>query len=198
MLKERKWLWYTLSLQTGLCRWVVYQIIFLPTPYVISVDHAFNTFLQKCDFVEALPRGLMQFMGMTASIIQDVYSIDLNDIKCVMREMDSEVIPSDKEAGPSFHSQECGLNEDELKDLVKGVHAKQKEKKVAKEHALCKVKVDQILVKVCNGDIADESISVDLRLALVDTLKQDEHEVCTSCIYLEGNTELLCLPCQHH
>ncbi len=31
MLKERKQLWYTLSLQNGLCRWVVYQIIFLPT-----------------------------------------------------------------------------------------------------------------------------------------------------------------------
>src|SRR5260221_10015523 len=31
MLNERKRLWYALSLQTGLCRWVVYQIIFLPT-----------------------------------------------------------------------------------------------------------------------------------------------------------------------
>ena len=36
MLKERKQLWYTLSLQTGLCRWVVYQIIFLPTMYCIG------------------------------------------------------------------------------------------------------------------------------------------------------------------
>jgi len=31
MLNERKRLWYALSLQTGLCRQVVYQIIFLPT-----------------------------------------------------------------------------------------------------------------------------------------------------------------------
>src|SRR5258708_36080214 len=32
MLNKRKRLWYALSLQTGLCRGVVYQIIFPPTP----------------------------------------------------------------------------------------------------------------------------------------------------------------------
>ncbi|SRR5258708_28580566 len=36
MLNERKRLWYALSLQTGLCRQVVYQIIFPPTPVVPS------------------------------------------------------------------------------------------------------------------------------------------------------------------
>src|SRR5258708_30972240 len=36
MLNERKRLWYALSLQTGLCRWVVYQIIFPPTPAMTS------------------------------------------------------------------------------------------------------------------------------------------------------------------
>src|SRR6266436_7911184 len=113
----------------------------------------------------------MQFTGMMASIIQDIYHINLDDIKCTTREMDSKVIPSDEEAGLSFHSQECGLNEDELKDLVKGVHQKQKEKKVKKEHASCEAKVDQILTKVCDGDISDELISADLRLALVDVLK---------------------------
>src|SRR5258708_38517307 len=41
MLNERKRLWYALSLQTGLCRWVVYQIIFLPT---LDTSHLF--FLQ--------------------------------------------------------------------------------------------------------------------------------------------------------
>src|SRR5258708_4919704 len=39
MLNERKWLWYALSLQTGLCRWVVYQIIFLPTPVWGKLPH---------------------------------------------------------------------------------------------------------------------------------------------------------------
>src|SRR5258705_11723692 len=32
MLNERKRLWYALRLQSGLCRWVVYQIISPPTP----------------------------------------------------------------------------------------------------------------------------------------------------------------------
>ncbi len=167
-------------------------------PYVVSIDHAFDAFLQKCNFIKVLPGGLMQFTGLTASIIKDVYHIDPNDIKCAAREMDSEVIPSDEEAGLSFHSQECGLNEDELKDLVKGVCQKQKEKKVKKEHALCKAKVNQILMKVHDGDIADELISANLRLALVDALKQDEHEVRASCIYLKGDAELLCLPRRHH
>ncbi|SRR5258705_13821609 len=85
--------------------------------YVVSVDQAFDAFLQKCNFIEALPGGLVQFTGMTAAIIQDIYHIDLNDIKHIMREMDSEVIPSDEEAGPSFCSQECGLKKDELRDL---------------------------------------------------------------------------------
>src|SRR5258706_15009288 len=31
MLNERKRLWYALTLQAGLCRWFVYQIIFPPT-----------------------------------------------------------------------------------------------------------------------------------------------------------------------
>ncbi len=162
-------------------------------PYVISVDHAFDAFLQKCDFVEALPGGLAQFTGLTASIIQDVYHVDLEDIKRVTREMDGEAIPSDEEAGSLFRSQECGLNEDELRDLVQGVRAKQKEKKISKEHASCEAKVDRILAKVRNGDIADETISVDLRLALVDALKQDDREVRASCIYLKGSSEPLCL-----
>ena len=46
-----------------------------------------------------------------------------------------------------------------------------------------------------DGDIADEMISVDLRLALVDVLKQDEREVQALHIYLKGNSEPLRLPC---
>ena len=167
-------------------------------PYIISIDHAFDAFLQKCDFIEVLPGGLVQFTGMTASIIQDMYCFNLDDIKCTMREMDGKVIPSEEEAGLSFHSQECGLNEDELKDLVKGVRTKQQEKKVVKEHALCEVKVNQILAKVHKGDITDETISADLRLALVDMLKQDECEVQAARIHLKGDAEPLHLPHQHH
>ncbi len=37
-------------------------------------------------------------------------------------------------------------------------------------------KVNRILMKVCDSDIADKTISEDLRLALIDGLKQDERE----------------------
>ncbi len=37
-------------------------------------------------------------------------------------------------------------------------------------------KVNQILMKVRDGDIVDETISEDLRLALINGLKQDERE----------------------
>src|SRR5258708_12411410 len=102
-----------------------------------------------------------------------------------MREMDGEAIPSDEEAGSLFHSQECGLNKDELRDLVQGVHMKQKEKKLSKEHASCKAKVDQILVKVHDGDIADKTFSVNFTLALLAALQQDEHESRHSHISLK-------------
>ncbi len=146
--------------------------------FIVNVNHAFDAFLQKCDFMEALPGGIAQFTGMTASIIQDVYRIDLDDdIKCVMCEMDSKHIPSDEEVGPSHVKQECGFNEEELKELVKGVHTKQKQKKANKENVDCEAQVDQLLMKVCDGDIADKMISGDFWLALVDALKQDEKEL---------------------
>ena len=43
MLKKRKWLWYTLSLQIGLYRWVAYQIIFLPTALTACTPHSFSS-----------------------------------------------------------------------------------------------------------------------------------------------------------
>jgi len=46
--------------------------------YIINIAHSFKNFLQTCDFVEPLPDGMAQFMGMMASIIQDVYHIDLD------------------------------------------------------------------------------------------------------------------------
>src|SRR5258708_30684348 len=45
MLNERKRLWYALSLQTGLCRWVVYQIIFPPTP---ALGQWVKKYIQSC------------------------------------------------------------------------------------------------------------------------------------------------------
>src|SRR5258708_35636836 len=64
--------------------------------YVIRIDHAFDAFLQKCDFVEVLPGALVQFTGMVASVIQDIYHINLKDIQCIMKAIDSNAIAYDE------------------------------------------------------------------------------------------------------
>ncbi len=46
--------------------------------YIINITHSFKNFLQTCDFIEPLLDGMAQFMGMMASIIRDVYHIDLD------------------------------------------------------------------------------------------------------------------------
>ncbi len=38
-------------------------------PFILNIAHSFEHFLQTCDFLEPLPGGLTQFMGMMASII---------------------------------------------------------------------------------------------------------------------------------
>src|SRR5258707_13996682 len=47
-------------------------------PYIINIAHSFKNPLQTCDFVEPLPDGMAQFMGMMASIIRDMYHINLD------------------------------------------------------------------------------------------------------------------------
>jgi len=46
--------------------------------YIINIAHLFENFLQTCDFVEPLPDGMAQFTSMMASIIRDVYHINLD------------------------------------------------------------------------------------------------------------------------
>ena len=100
--------------------------------------------------------------------------------------------------GEQVHSfQWRGLNEEEFKELVKGVHTKQKQKKANKENVDCEAQVDQLLMKVCDGDIADKMISGDFWLALVDALKQDEKELWAKHIWLKGNDVPLWLLCQN-
>src|SRR5258708_13065148 len=47
-------------------------------PYIINITHSFENFLQTCDFIEPLPDGMAQFMGMMESIILNVYHINLH------------------------------------------------------------------------------------------------------------------------
>jgi len=143
--------------------------------YVVNIDHAFENFLQKCDYVEPLPEGIVQFTGMMVSIICDMYQVDLDAIMCSVQEMWGEPdlvevvkLPVDK--------LEPMLNNEEVKELACEIVEKKQAKEVVSEQSQSESKIDQILVKVRTGDIADKMISKDLRLTLIDGLKQDEHE----------------------
>ncbi len=65
-------------------------------PYIINITHSFKHFLQTCDFIEPLPNGMAQFTGMMASIIQDVYHLDLDLVG--LKQVSKEI----KEEGSSF------------------------------------------------------------------------------------------------
>ncbi len=60
-------------------------------PFILNVAHSFEHFLQMCDYVEPLPGGYAQFMGGLATIIRDVYDIDIDELKKASREMRSEL-----------------------------------------------------------------------------------------------------------
>ncbi len=137
-------------------------------PYVINMGHAFEN-------MEPLPEGIVQFTGMMALIIHDVYDIDIDEITCSAQEMWGEPNPVEV-TKPPIDKPKTMLNNDELKELAWGILKKKQAKEVAAEHAQSESKVNQILAKVCASDITDEMISKDLRLTLIDGLKQDEHE----------------------
>ncbi len=86
-------------------------------PYVVNIDHAFENFLQKCDYVEPLPEGITQFTGMMASIIRDIYQVDLDAITCSAQEMRGEPDPV-KVAKPPVDKPEPMLNNEEVKELA--------------------------------------------------------------------------------
>ncbi len=86
-------------------------------PYVINVGHAFENFLQKCNFVEPLPDGIMQFTGMMASIICNVYDIDIDEITHLAQEMWGEPDPVEV-VKPPIDKPKPMLNNDELKELA--------------------------------------------------------------------------------
>ena len=67
MLNERKRLWYALSIQTGLCRQVVYQIIFLPTMGWANFKDVTLCLLQRlvCGFHHQAIHNLTSFLDHT-------------------------------------------------------------------------------------------------------------------------------------
>src|SRR5260221_13958211 len=89
-------------------------------PFVINVEHAFENFLQKCDYVEPLPEGITRFTGMMAPIICDVYGVDIDEITQLAQEMLGEANPVEV-AKPSTSQSKPMLDNEELKELAQGI-----------------------------------------------------------------------------
>src|SRR5258708_32821700 len=102
-------------------------------PFIINVGHAFKNFLQKCDYIEPLPKGITQFTGMMASIICDVYDIDVEALMHSAQEMQVEHDPDKPKPV---------LDNMALKDLAQGILDKKRAKEVATEDARYASKVD--------------------------------------------------------
>ena len=79
-------------------------------------------------------------------------------------------------AKPSTSQLKPVLDNEELKELARGILEKKQAKEAVSENARYKSKVDRILGKVHAGDIADGMVSEEFRLALIDGLKQDKRE----------------------
>src|SRR5258708_14973322 len=86
-------------------------------PFIINMGHAFKNFLQKCDYVEPLPKGITQFTGMMVSIIHDVYNIDVKALMHSVQEMRSKPDPV-KVAKPPVDKPKPVLDNEELKELA--------------------------------------------------------------------------------
>ena len=86
-------------------------------PYIINIGHAFESFLQKCNYVKPLPKGITQFTGMMASIICNVYSIDVKAIMHLVQQMQGEPDPVEI-AKPPVNKPEPMLNNGMLKELA--------------------------------------------------------------------------------
>ncbi len=96
-------------------------------PFVINVEHAFKNFLQKCDYMEPLPEGITWFTGMMAPIIRDIYGVDIDEITQLAQEMLGEANPVEV-AKPSTSQSKPVLDNEELKELARGILKKKRAK----------------------------------------------------------------------
>src|SRR5258708_34089994 len=136
-------------------------------PFILNTAQSFELFLQTCNFLEPLPGGLTQFMGMMASIIRDVYDIDMDALKKVSREMKAdlvekerrmELVLKEKKGDLGIHEGEAGssmkveedlleliLSKEELKAMMREAHLKSVHEKEAKEDEYYEARAGSIL-----------------------------------------------------
>ncbi len=139
-------------------------------PFILNIAHSFKHFLQTCDFLKPLPGGLTQFTGMMASIIRDVYDIDMDALKKVSREMKADLVEKERrmelvlkekkgnlgihegEAGPSTKMEEDSLepilSKEELKAVMREAHLKSVREKEAKEDTYYEARAGSILGRI--------------------------------------------------
>jgi len=157
-------------------------------PFIINVAHAFEHFLQMCDFIEPLPDGLAQFTGMMSSIIHDVYHVDLDlrELKQTAREMKGGTAQL-KMASPSTSSEPApALSREEMKEVLHNVHTKHVAKRDAEDAAACEAKMDHMFSKITDPDLVEEGIKPELKAALVEAMRQDEREIRIGKIKIKG------------
>ena len=139
-------------------------------PFILNIAHSFEHFLQTCDFLKPLPGSLTQFTGMMASIIRDVYDIDMDALKKVSREMKADLVEKERrmelvlkekkgdlgicegEAGPSTKVEEDSLepilSKEELKAVMREAHLKSVREKEAKEDTYYEARAGSILGRI--------------------------------------------------
>src|SRR5260221_12372952 len=125
-------------------------------PYIINIAHLFENFLQTCDFVEPLPDGMAQFTGMMASIIQDVYHIDLDlvELKRTSKEMKEEEslfiqeVSMLKPEDPKEEKEESVMDQEELWDIYKEIKTRTGEKKNKRETEHYEIKMEDLFEKM--------------------------------------------------
>src|SRR5260370_2144396 len=87
---------------------------------------------------------ITQFTGMMASIICDIYDIDVKAITHSAQEMWGEPDPVEV-AKPPIDKLEPVLNNNELKELAQGILKKNQAKEESLDHPQAKPKINQIL-----------------------------------------------------
>ncbi len=141
-------------------------------PFIINIAHSFEHFLQTCDFLEPLPGGYAQFTGMMASIIRDVYDIDMDELKSAAREMRSEMKAESSKQGEE-DSEESLLSRSEIKAVMKEARLKTVREKEEKEMKYYESRAGRILEKIVGG----APISPEVQTTLAEAMKKDEWEM---------------------
>ena len=163
--------------------------------YIINIAHLFENFLQTCNFIEPLPDGMVQFMGMMVSIIRDMYHIDLDLVE--LKQMSKEM----KEEGPSSiqevsmlkpedlkeEKEESVMDQEELWDIYKEIKMRTGEKKWKRETECYEMQVECLFEKMMkdgNGGFDDE-----MKAKMVEALREDEREIRVKKMKLQGDSK---------